>query len=478
MREQLTEALPHLRYEAWSRGELRWKLHAGQKRIDDAFNASKHETFFFGECARQFAKTTWSVAKVCETALRYPGCSMRIATAYYADIKTLIRPAFRFVQSDCPEEFLAKHVPSEGLYRWPNGSEAILVGLDTNPDKLRGNRLRLVVIDEAGFVNSDTLQYVVDSVIEPAFTHEPDARCIFISTPPQEGQDHSFCEMADVAALNGAYIKLTIHDNPLLSPERRKAIEAKYRRRNSMVAFRREYLCERIIDSTRAVVPEFSEALHVKKAPRPAYWPFLHRYAALDSGVRDKTVGLSAYYDFPRAKLVVERELALQNEEVTTRNIVSRFRSIESELGYDSVYRRVADNDNLILVQDLTSEGLTFFPTSKDSLEAMINVVRLWFKDDRIEIDPSCKTLIGTCRSQLWNKNRTDLERSKAYGHGDAFMALVYLIRNINTHTDPIPKTWGVNLADTVFPNRLIGDASLSPDASAVKRAFQGTKRK
>lgn len=475
--EQLAEALPHLQSEAWSRGELRWKLHSGQKRIDDRFSASSAETFFFAECARQFAKTTWAVNKVVETALRYPGCETRIGTAFYSDIKRFILPTFRYVMRDCPKALLPEYRASEGRYLWPNGSDCSLVGVDLHPEKLRGSRLRLVVIDEAAFVNSETLRYVVESVITPAFTHEPLARCIFISTPPSEGADHSFCELADEARLRGAYIKLTIDENPLLTPSRVEEIAKNMGGRQS-VAFRREYLCERIVDSTRAVIPEFSEEKHVKASPRPDYWQYLHRYASLDSGVRDKTAGLHAYYDFPKACLVVEREFTLQNEQVTTRNIAKHIRDGEAALGYDRVYRRVADNDNLILVQDLSAEGLNFYPTNKDSLEAMINAVRLMFHDGRIVVDPSCPVLIGTLRSQLWNKRRDDLERSRAFGHGDALMALVYLVRNVDRNTNPIPKHYGVSLSDSPFPNRLIGDTGISPDAAAIKRAFSQLRRK
>jgi hypothetical protein len=37
------------------------------------------------------------------------------------------------------------------------------------------------------------------------------------------------------------------------------------------------------------------------------------------------------------------------------------------------------------------------------------------------------------------NKHRADIQRSQSYGHGDALMALVYMIRNIDTSTNPIP---------------------------------------
>ncbi len=41
------------------------------------------------------------------------------------------------------------------------------------------------------------------------------------------------------------------------------------------------------------------------------------------------------------------------------------------------------------------------------------------------------------------DENKKELARSKVYGHFDALMALVYLVRNIDTQTNPIPKYYG-----------------------------------
>ena len=161
----------------------------------------------------------------------------------------------------------------------------------------------------------------------------------------------------------------------------------------------------------------------------------------MDSGVRDKTAVLFAYYDFKQAKLFVQREFWLSGETVRTDHIASRVKALELELEYDKVYRRMADCNNLVLVNDLNSVyKLNFYPTTKDSLEAMINKVRIWIGDGRISIDPSCKELIGCLENGIWNKNRDDFGRSKVYGHFDALAALQYLVRNIDTMTNPIPR--------------------------------------
>jgi hypothetical protein len=73
----------------------------------------------------------------------------------------------------------------------------------------------------------------------------------------------------------------------------------------------------------------------------------------------------------------------------------------------------------------------------------MINLVREWVKDGRIIIDKSCTELLGCLRNAIWDKNKKELSRSKVFGHFDALMALVYLVRNLDTTTNPIPKYFG-----------------------------------
>jgi hypothetical protein len=181
--------------------------------------------------------------------------------------------------------------------------------------------------------------------------------------------------------------------------------------------------------------------------------------------VRDFTVVLLGYYDFPNARLVIEDEVALSGSAVTTRNIAAETRKRERDRGYIP-YRRVADNNNLILINDLSiQEELPFMPTDKDSLEAMINNLRLWFKDKRIVIHPRCQFLIGTLGSALWNEKRNDFSRSKTFGHADAVAALMYGVRNIDVHTNPIPVTYS-------NPWHQVKSSKLSDDAKSLKAAF------
>lgn len=455
---------PQATASLWKRGDLFWKLHLGQLEVEYAFLNSTGKLFVL-DCSRQLGKSTWAVAKAIETAIKNPGSKIRYATAFLTDLEQFIMPAFDFVLQDCPEESLPQFKSQKSEYIFPNGSRIKLVGLDMKPNGLRGNKLRLVIIDEAGYVRR--LSYLYRNVLIPATTHIPTAKIIMTSTQPEE-PDHDFIEFCDKAAITSSYIKLDIYKNPLLTEQQIDELAEECGGKDS-TAFRREYLCHRIVEEGRALIPEFNESLHVVESPKSPAHRFWHRLAALDSGVRDLTACLFAYYDFARAKLCIEGEFVIQGHQVTTRRIAELTKEKEEQLGYGSVYRRTADNDNLILLQDLGTEfDLHFSPTSKDELAAMVNKVRLWVKSNRIEINPKCVRLIGSIKAGVWNDHRTEFARSKVHGHYDLIAALVYMVRNCPEQENPVPPFFGHNISDVVYRNQ--GDVGA---IGAFKKAIQ-----
>lgn len=460
-----------VRRELWRRGEIEQLLfHAGQLKIDKVYRDAIGAVVVF-LISRQWGKTFFGVTKAVALALKKPGARIRIGAAFETDLGEFIEPAFEAVLATCPAELAPKYIQQKKRYVFPNGpdpknpyksgSNIKLVGLDKKPNGLRGNAIDLIILDESGFIAR--LGYLHTSVIVPLTTHRPDAKILLTSTPP-ESPDHEFWDFVDRAKLENSYAEFTIDENPMLSQKDLDRIEREMGGRAS-TAFQREYLCRKVIETERAIVPEFKAELHVSDKPRPEYFRYLHNYDFLDTGVRHYTVLLLGFYDFPNATLVVEDEVALKGSQVTTRNIANSAREKEKDLGYIA-YRRIADNNNLILINDLsTDEKLPFMPTDKDSLEAMVNALRGWFRDKRILIHPRCKFLIGTLGAALWNKRRDEFAESKTFGHADAIAALMYGVRNIDCHTNPVPPS---------FENPWLqaGKGKLSETGRDLKAAF------
>ncbi len=430
-----------LKAESWHRGKQEIGiLSVAQKRIQLVYDAKKDPAFVV-ECSRQLGKTYWACFLADKVARANPNCQIRLATAFEVDIASIIVPNYKNVLASCPEALWPKF--SRGKYTYSNGAQVLFVGLDKNPNKLRGNRILLIIIEEAGFVDSEKLQYVLDSVIAGAQLREPNARTVLISTPPEEGQDHYFCTVADQCALSGSYIKITIDDSGLPTA----AIEAFIKKLGGRhtVAFRREGLCERILDKTRALCEEWDDRF-VQAIEPDEFFQYYHKLTGQDLGRVDHTALIYGYYDFKRAALVITHESTMDGPAWTTETLRDEIHAKEKEaFGEFKGFRRISDNNNPHLLQDLGSiHNVHFMPVTKDSsLESMVNRVREWVKAGRVLVHPRCKMVIGSLKYGVWDKNRREFSQSKVYGHYDHFAALMYTLIHTPVASNPIPADHG-----------------------------------
>ena len=450
--------------DGWRRGILLHLLHDGQKIIQKCYEESSGQ-LFVANVSRQFGKSYWAVTKCIELANKKPKARIKYATAYQSDLTEFILPTFHEVLKDCPEYLKPKYKVQGSKWVFPNGSEIKLVGLDKSPNSLRGNVIDLIVIDEAGFV--ENLQYVYSSIIVPATLHRPNCRIIFISTPPSTPA-HSFGDFIQLAESQGSYVKLAIYDNPRITEAdiERMAVAMGGRQTTT---FRRECLCELVLDEDLALVPEWNDCL-IQEPEYDAFHKFYHRYVGMDLGRKDHTAIIFGYYNFKQACLYVEDELTMAGPSWTTVTLKDEILAKEQLCwGEAKPFRRISDNNNPHLVLDLNSlYDVHFLETSKESLEAMVNEVRIMIGTGHIKISPKCKMLIGCLKYGLWDKNRKEFARNKVYGHFDHFAALMYLVRNLAKNSNPIPADFG-------FENHRSWMGNLnkqSPNAQAIQNAL------
>lgn len=431
----------------WRLGILTWKFHEGQLKLNKTFEKASGAVVVFN-VARQWGKTYFAVVKAIETALKSKS-RIRYATAFETDLIEFVLPAFELVLADCPEHLKPKYHVQRKRWEFPStGSEIKLVGLDRKPNGLRGNTIDLIILDESGFISR--LDYLHTSVIVPLTTHRPNAKILLISTPP-ESPDHEFWNFVDRAKLEGSYAEFTIDENPLLGPDDIHRIEKEMGGRYT-TAFQREYLCRRIIESTRAIIPEWNSQF-IGEPIIDEYFYYYHRYESMDLGVkRDKTLNLYAHYDFKRSIVFIHDEIGINGPDLTTKVLAELIRTKEKEIWTNPkapaeilpIFLRVSDNNNPLLNQDLSQlHGLNFLPTDKEKLHEMVNLVRIWVAAGRVAVSPRCKQLIGCLESGIWDEKREKFDYSKVFGHYDALAALVYLIRNIDESFNPIPHHFG-----------------------------------
>lgn len=434
--------------EAWYRGNLKHIHHSGQRIIDQKFNESKSQ-LFVGNISRQWGKSFWAVTKAVALALMKPKARIKFGTAFQTDLVEFILPTFDAVLESCPKSLRPKYKVQGSKWVFTNGAEIKLVGLDKSPNSMRGNVIDLIILDEAGFISN--LEYIYKSIIVPATLHRPNCKIIMISTPPSTPA-HAFVDFIHKAEVEGGYVKLDIYTNPRIGQSDIDRM-AKELGGFESTAFRRECLCELVTDSDSQIIPEWKDSYVVATRDKDEYRRFYHNYVSMDLGVKDFTLVLLGHYDFRRATLVVEDEIKLNGPQLTTLLLKDTIVAKEKSLWLaptaaadekPKVYRRISDNNNPQLIQDLAIlHRIPFISTDKDKLETMINETRMLIDQARVEVDPRCEQLIGCLKYGVWDKKKKAFARSSAYGHFDALAALVYLCRNLDKHTNPIPHTYG-----------------------------------
>ena len=436
----------------WETGRLKYKLQPRQKDAYDAIELATPEEPFVMVCTRGFGKTFIGCTKAIEAARRHANVNILIISSTLKNLRKIVKPAFDTLLEDCPEEFKPKYHSQDSAYEFPSNVWVHLCAAEHGHiEKIRGlHNVILVLIDEAGFFGDEDdsfpLDHVIENIINPMFIRtKSKARVIMMTTPP-ETPNHPVKAYYQAAKLAGAYADFTIYQSDI-SPEK---IEEERRRCKDENAWRRERLCEWVIDESRMIIPEFRENLHVADFKRDILFPYWDKYFSVDSGSVDKTVGLLGFYHFAEARLYIVDEITRNSRTWTTDDLATEAK--EKELSHwganHKVYMRVGDNDNQILISDLTRlHNFAIRPTSKDSLHAMVNQARLWVKDDRLRVHPRCKLLIETLRDGIWNKSKDEFARTVALGHMDAIAALIYLIRNIDVSHNPVPVTHGFDPA-------------------------------
>lgn len=427
--EELNEAL-------WLKGCLVWKLWPQQLPIYETVKRLPRDvqTVVF-LCARQFGKSVLVVALAVEDCIQNADIIVMIIGPSIKQTRSIVRPRMKLITKDAPKG-LIRPVKSEDTWYFANGSELKLGGFDTNSAAQRGKTIYKIYLEETGDSEGDDYIDFLRSDLSPALTHSAHAQIIHATTLPKV-PDHPFVlETVPEADMSGALFKFTIRDNKKLSQEKYDQC-VKLCGGEHTTSFKREYLCEQVRDESMILAPEFNEAIHVRESVLPEYAYF---WVSGDTGIiRDLNVFHLWCYDFKRAKKLVLDERWF-TPDIGTGDMVRAIREME---GGRKATRHIDTDARLRL--DLA--GQHNFPTllpQKDELEATVNLVRVDLQTNATEIAPKCKLLIATLRSGTFNRTRTDLARTNALGHMDAFMSFAYGIRHVN-NANPYPAYGGAS---------------------------------
>jgi len=451
--------------ELWKRGDLTYKFNPAQAKMHEAFEKDPRIIVPI-LASRRTGKTFYLLLRSFMTCIAKNRAVVKFLQPTQKELKKTIRQIMPTILEDCPDALKPEWRENDKIYLFPNGSEIQLAGSDGKQyENLRGGAADLCIVDEAGFCAD--LEDAIFSVLEPT-TATTDGRLFLASTPSKE-PTHDFMRLFVEPALEEDNLLIfTIHDNTMITEERKERIKLNYPGGENNPKYRREYLCEIIRDEESVVIPSFTEeARHaiVGTHEKPVFCDY---YVSGDVGFRDLTVILFGYYDYLNATIVIEDELVMNGPTMTTEKLAQEIKKFEDRLFVDELgdihepYRRVMDNNNLILINDLIRlHKLNFMATAKDNKDAQINEVNMYVDTRRIKINPRCKHLIYHMRAASWTKTsgNTKIRKFKHLpnidndtikgGHADALDALIYLIRNIITSHNPYPSTYGRGGPDT-----------------------------
>ena len=443
----------------WEMGELSWILTDVQKKM---------KAHIFGDitrtsvvvCGRRTGKTWLLVVLALEQCLSKPDSIVKFLLPKQKDAKTVIKPLMREILETCPQHLRPKYNSQDKIYHFEhNGSEIHLGGSDLSAESLRGTRAELVLIDEAGFVND--LKYTIRSILSPTI-RTTRGRMIMASTPSRDAQ-HEFIQyyMNPYKAAGRLQI-YTIHDNPHFNEEIRQEILDEYPMGEEDPDYRREYMCEVIVDEETTICPEFHRVKNDiivtdDDINLPDYRDF---YVGFDPGFKDLSALLFGYYDFMEGCLYILDEHCVNGNLMRTDILADDIKKKEELRFFDpkknekcKPYLRVMDI-NLGLQQDLQQlHGILFMSTKKDNKDGAINEMRMWIGQKRVKIHERCKHLIYHLEFGQWNDRKSDFKRlpdtpdkTIKGGHVDTIPALYYLIRNIQTTKNPFPWNYKVDI--------------------------------
>jgi len=447
--------------ELWRRGELVWLLRPHQRPIYDKIRQilvskdTQHNSYVI-DCARQFGKSFIMFLIAVEECLRNPKQTVVFVAPLKSQVNEIIDGnTFSVLFQSCPTLTIPKHDGSALVFA--NGSRIRLAGTDNkNYLNLRGGAAHLILLDEAGFMAD--LETGVLPTVEPMLK-TTGGKVIFASTPP-ENLDHDYIDIVRDHEEMGLISTFTIEDDKSVTEKELEAIINRCKGRDS-TKFKREYLCQRVAESSVQVLPELTLAncelllltketySAIREHPLHQYWK---KYIVADWGGKDLTAILFAHYNYRTNQLIVESQLGLVGQELSSGRIAEAIKQRSIELWPDPAYRRdltyICDSNNILIQNDMINvHSLPFISTTKERLKSqMVQKVRDWIYDARIYFAPAAEIALKSAAAGHWAKGDKDtFAKSKVYGHYDHLAALIYLVRNVDDISDPLPNLMGLD---------------------------------
>ena len=234
----------------FARGDLSYMLRPYQATLRDHMRTTR-SSIVVTASHRGSRKTTTGLVFLVEECVRRPGISTKFFSASTKQVRSIVQPIMRLILRYAPDEARPRFDATSQAYFFPNGSVLELFGADTNADSALGTSTHIALLDEAARFTD--LPYTVNSLLLPRVILVGGK--IILASTPAVTPSHPFTAFMRGADAEGHLFRLTVDENPYLSPETIEAMARSMGGRHT-TEFRREALCEVVTESTRAVLPE------------------------------------------------------------------------------------------------------------------------------------------------------------------------------------------------------------------------------
>lgn len=458
-----------LKKHYWYNGDLEWKMDALQRRISATVQSLPNAKKICILSSRQIGKSYWSVGHTLEFLIKNPKTIARIVAPTLSNCHDIVGDNLISITLDAPENLFSRK-RSEMRWMCENGSSLRLGALErAHVDAMnRGGNASLIIYEECGFVRSDDFVYGVNSVLGPQLLRS-NGRELFVSSPPEDPDHYLVTGIKPECEELGTFFSFTVFDSPTITAD--QTIEAAIRsgcvlsdrfidavrcgdvdssnvheiaeRTNSKLsdAFRREFLAEIVRSSTLMVVPDFKDDVtHVRDINIPAKCNWT---VTIDwGGVRDKTCAILHTYEYTsNIDLIVDERVFDAN--TPTSVIVEELRlAWHNNYNIQNVWADVAGQIQV----DLSTAGYNVMLPQKSDWLGSVQTMAVKFTTNRILISPRCHFIRRSLRTGMFNKTRTDFERSESLGHCDGLAALMYAIR-CQDRSNPYTEVYGQNFS-------------------------------
>lgn len=353
---------------------------------------------------RRFGKTTLAINELFQNALKNPNSINWYLSPTYRQSKMI---AWKMLLDIIPPELIIKKYEVELRVILDNASEICLKGCD-NEDSLRGVGISFVVLDEYAQMQAN----IWYEIIRPMLT-DTKGRALFIGTPKGKNSLWELFIKGQKELDGFKSWRFKTIDNPFIDPE--EITKAKQELPDRY--FKQEYEAS-FEDYVGIIYPEFNQTHIIEPIYLPEIYPRIGTIDPALSGITgvlkaavDEAGCLIIYSEFyepnKRASEVAE---AIKEEDIRWWiDPASSEQLIQKEGKLYSLFNEYADN------------GIRAYPAEND-VEAGINRVGEYFKQNKIKIFSTCTNLIWELERYHWSEERETIRgimKPKPYKKAD-----------------------------------------------------------